>query len=196
MPENMPDSPDAAVARGRPALGEDYLSLPDERLAAQCDVNIHRASGPGGQHRNKVSTAVRLLHRPTGVSATAYDSRSQQTNRRQALARLRMHIACRQRRPVDPAAALPEVVQSCLFAARGGPRKGARRLEVGRKDRRFWQVGQYLLDVLAAREGRLAESAEAMGISTGNFVSLLKQDRHLLAAAQDIRKDFGAGPIN
>ena len=40
---------------------QDYLALDDAALVAQCDVKIHRASGPGGQHRNKVSTAVRAL---------------------------------------------------------------------------------------------------------------------------------------
>ena len=64
---------------------EDYLGLDDQALLAQCKVQIHRSSGPGGQHRNKVSTACRLHHAPTGVSAQAYDSRSQRENRVKAL---------------------------------------------------------------------------------------------------------------
>ena len=47
-----------------------------------------RSSGPGGQNVNKVSTAVRLLHRPSGVSVTVQDSRSQAQNRRLARERL------------------------------------------------------------------------------------------------------------
>ena len=47
-----------------------------------------RSSGPGGQHVNKVSTAVTLRHRPTGVSVTVQDSRSQAQNRRLARERL------------------------------------------------------------------------------------------------------------
>ena len=66
-----------------------YRALSDDDLLAQCRVEFRRASGPGGQHRNKVETAVRIVHAPTGIVATAADSRSQHANRVAALARLR-----------------------------------------------------------------------------------------------------------
>jgi len=47
-----------------------------------------RSSGPGGQHVNKVSTAVTLRHRPSGIAVTVQDSRSQARNRQLALERL------------------------------------------------------------------------------------------------------------
>ena len=47
-----------------------------------------RSSGPGGQHVNKVSTAVTLVHRPSGISVTVQETRSQYRNRQLAMNRL------------------------------------------------------------------------------------------------------------
>lgn len=48
---------------------ESYLKLREEELMRQCEMNTFKASGPGGQHRNKRESAVRIKHLPTGIIA-------------------------------------------------------------------------------------------------------------------------------
>jgi protein subunit release factor B len=84
-----------------------WHTLDDDALLAQCEVHVHRASGPGGQHRNKTETAVRLVHLPSGVVASGADQRSREQNFRAALGRLReklQRLAYRPppRRPTRP----------------------------------------------------------------------------------------------
>jgi protein subunit release factor B len=81
--------------------------LPDDALLGQCEVTVHRAGGPGGQHRNKVETAIRLLHLPSGVMAVAKDERSRTQNLRKALERLRGKLEKRAYKPKPRKATRP-----------------------------------------------------------------------------------------
>lgn len=67
-------------------------ALDNEALLAECEAQFFVASGPGGQHRNKTESGVRLTHIPTGLTVTATERRSQLLNRGAALDRLRQQL--------------------------------------------------------------------------------------------------------
>src|ERR1700722_1391277 len=109
--------------------------LTDAQLLEQCSVDTYRASGPGGQKRNKTSSAVRLRHGPSGLIVIAEESRSQHENRQRALRRLRQALYLKVREHLAP-----KDLASNLLVERGGylgVRDGTGRLELGRKDPRF-----------------------------------------------------------
>jgi len=84
-----------------------------DSLERDCDLEFFIASGPGGQHRNKVETGVRLTHRPSGISVTATERRSQHANREMAYERMATRLEEMQhisppRKPTRPTAASRE----------------------------------------------------------------------------------------
>ena len=72
-------------------MSKDALAERMQRLGirdADLEETFARSSGPGGQNVNKVATSVTLRHRPSGISVTVQDSRSQAINRKLAQERL------------------------------------------------------------------------------------------------------------
>ncbi len=83
----------AGVLLSEQALAPPSIDLrPDDLVVTAC-----RAGGPGGQHVNKVATAVRVLHRPSGVSVRAASERSQRANLRRAEERIAELLSARAR---------------------------------------------------------------------------------------------------
>src|SRR5208337_4341134 len=83
-------------------MRRDWTDLNDSQLLAQCEVDTYRASGPGGQKRNKTSSAVRIRHPASGLIVIAEESRSQHENKAKALQRLRQAFYLRLREDMQP----------------------------------------------------------------------------------------------
>jgi peptide chain release factor 2 len=72
------------------------MDAPDVEVSeSDIRMEVFRASGAGGQHVNKTSSAVRLIHEPTGLVASSQEERSQLQNREKALGRLKAMIAAK-----------------------------------------------------------------------------------------------------
>jgi len=167
-----------------------YTRATDDALIAQCEVDRYRASGPGGQHRNKTESAVRLRHKPTGVSAIGEDSRSQAENKVHAVRRLRQNIALEVREPVtlDGFAASPRLA---AFVAGGTAPLGARTRLTGE----YWAAIGELLDLIVAGELEIGTTAQRLGITTGALSKLLLHDDAVARAVNDLRRARGMRPL-
>src|SRR6266571_2890270 len=125
-------------------LRSTWTALTDDHLLAQCEADTYRASGPGGQKRNKTSSAVRLRHLDSGLLVIAEESRSQHENKAKALRRLRQALFLKIRELLDERQLEAIVLREELTQAK----TRAGRLDVGRRDPRFWPAVGLLLDVL------------------------------------------------
>lgn len=111
------------------------MPLPEHlrRLLAECDVETYRGSGPGGQHRNKTESAVRMTHRPSGIVRVGTEHRSQLRNRLLALERIHRALEAKRRRVKPRVATRPgraAVVRRLDAKAKQGARKAERRRPV------------------------------------------------------------------
>ena len=121
------------MSAGSKRSNHELLALEDAQLLRECEVDLYRASGPGGQKRNKTSSAVRLRHTPTGLRVIAREDRSQHVNRRRAIRRMRLAIALNVRAKTDPTHFSPsELLGSCLTGAATSTTAGSRPWPRGR----------------------------------------------------------------
>ncbi len=168
-----------------------WSDLTESQLLAQCEVDTYRASGPGGQKRNKTSSAVRLRHEPTGLIVIAEESRSQHENKAKALTRLRhaLFLHIRDELPELTAEAIAVHPDYCEAREHAGKRN------MNAKNPRFWPAAGVALDVLKAVEARVAEAAELLGVSTGNLIDFLQTDPKVWQEANRLRTVFGQKPL-
>jgi hypothetical protein len=167
-----------------------YLLASDEALIAQCEVDRYRASGPGGQHRNKTESAVRLRHKPSGVSAIGEDSRSQAENKLHAVRRLRAAIALEVREPVALDGYAPSPRLAALVAGGTAPLGAKTRLTGD-----YWAAIAELLDLLVAGDLEIGTTAQRLGITTGAMSKLLLHDDQVARVVNDLRRGRNMRPL-
>ena len=176
------------AAAGPPALTpaelRARLAFEDARLLAECDVDHQRVRGPGGQHRNKVESGVRLHHRPSGITVTATERRSQHENRTQALHRLREALALFTRLPLPEQPAWPAGVQ----VTEG-------RLRVSTHNPALPQILALALDALATCDGAHQAAAARLGVTPTSLARFLADHPKAWAEANRLRAAHGLPPL-
>lgn len=163
--------------------------LSPEELLAECHVRADRRGGPGGQHRNKVQTAVIIEHPLTGICAEASERRSQIDNRRVALFRLRLQLAihCRST-ALDDKRMLPP---SGLWSSRA---QGSR-ITVSKTHDDFPAILAELLDALSDCEYDLAVASQHFSTTSSQLTRLLRSYPPALAAVNKQRSQLGLHPL-
>ena len=143
-----------------------FAELPVEQLMAGCSFIRSRSRGPGGQHRNKVETAVVIVHQSTGLRGAASERRSQLQNRLLAIFRLRLQLALEIRTERDP-----ESCPSRLWCdrTRGG------RIVISSSHADYPAMVAELLDVLHTCDQDFKAAAVQLQSTPSQLVRLLKR---------------------
>jgi hypothetical protein len=166
----------------------DLRTMSDEQLLAECRWEAFRGPGPGGQKRNKTSSAVRVTHLPTGLTGEAGELRSQCQNRVKAVRRLRHRLALEMRQRVEVAGFVRPAWLEQIVREQGA-------LRVAVTSDRYPAVMGLVLDVLTATGWRVAEAAELLGVSTGGLVRFLERDGQLWGKVNQMRPKAGMGVL-
>lgn len=154
-------------------------SLSEQALLKQCSVRTGRRGGPGGQHRNKVETAVILTHTPTGTQAEANERRSQADNHRVAVFRLRERLACQVRSHAGE--------RSELWKSRAS--NG--RISISQSHLDFPAMLAEAMDHIVAAEFDLSAAAVTLNVSASQLVKLLRKHPPAIEQVNRLRESLG-----
>jgi hypothetical protein len=166
---------------------DELIEAPDEVLLRQVEMEFTRTRGPGGQHRNKVESGVRLSHRDSGLVVTATERRSQHENRRQALQRFRQTLAVEVRAEATQREAWPRSA-AALIGSKNWP-------NLSPKTPGYWTLAARVLDRLSADGARLSDSAARLGVSTASLSKFLSGNADLWQATLRLRQKAGLPPL-
>jgi hypothetical protein len=155
--------------------------LAPAKLLAECVVRRQRRSGPGGQHRNKVETAVVLVHQPTGI-------RSEAANQQVAIHRLRVKLAIQVRSNTETGCGRSV---SPLWRSRLRTQK----ISIARTHEDFPSLLAEALDFLSALDFDVKECAPQLGTSSSQLVRFFKLEPEALIYVNERRAKRQLKPL-
>lgn len=159
-----------------------------EMILGQTQNRFQRRSGPGGQHRNKTSSGVFLLHEPTGVSVEATERRSQADNRTVAATRLRFRLAIQIR---THSAIRPPSIDADPTEQHFRDTYRGTRLKLNDANADKPAVLALLLNDLHATGGQPSLVAEYWSVSSSSILQLVKSQPEAFAWINSVRQHHG-----
>jgi len=141
-----------------------WLNSNDTELEKACRLDFFKASGGGGQKRNKTSNAVRFTHEPSGIAVSDCSGRSQHQNRATALKKLRYQIALQVR-------IIPGIPPE--------------RLDVSLSNDEYHIFMARILDILNDNDFIISQAAQYLEISTSKLIKILRRDKNLWQMVQN-----------
>ncbi len=159
---------------------------PIEQLLVDCEIKKTRGSGPGGQHRNKVESAIVITHSPTQIVGQASERRSQHENRAVAIERLRQNLALGIRLAIEP-----NQIPSDLWSSR---LKG-QQISISVQHPDFPALLAECLDFVAATEFDIGTAAIRLRVTGSQLVKLLKSFPPAFQWVNRSREERGLGRL-
>ncbi len=157
-------------------------ALDVETLLKDCTISRGRASGPGGQHRNKVETHITVVHNPSGIDAQAGERRLAKENQSVAIRRLRLKLAMEIRIEVPAGEIRSQLWKSrCI----------KNRIVCNPKHADYPSLLAEALDVIEACGFDLKKASARLECSTTQLIRLIGDHRPALEQLNQSREDRG-----
>ena len=167
-------------------------------MLAQCKLTFSRASGPGGQNRNKVETCVQIEYIPANIIAAASECRTQNENRKVAVLRLRCKLAV-ELRPTpttetnDASSGAPANEQVCSKTWLKYCRNG--RIDIAESNSEWPTILAEIIGLLSVCDWSIGQVATILGTTSSQLVKLLKRAPPAFKLLNRERKARGQRPL-
>ena len=173
-------------------------SWSEVQLLAQCKLTFSRASGPGGQNRNKVETSVQIEYLPAGIIAAASECRTQNENRKIAVQRLRCKLAVELRPDLatielDASSAVPAKELICSKTWQQYCRNG--RIDISESNSDWPTILAEIIGLLSVCDWSIGQVATILGTTSSQLVKLLKKHSPAFVLLNRERKARSQRPL-
>ncbi len=183
------------MSHGTPCRDSHPACWPEDKLLDQCHLSFSRASGPGGQNRNKVETSVQIEYLPAGITAAASERRTQNENRKIAMQRLRCKLAVEIRPTTESPASMQSAISNSVSEVwKKYCRDG--RVAIAEANVEWPSILAEVIGVLCSCDWSIRNAANTLGTTASQLVKLLKKHPPAFAMLNQERRTRGHRPLD